>query len=396
MKASGLLNHFSDSVSPDQFCFTHLTIQEFLAARHVTETFTFAEIKTFISDHIKLPKWHLVLQFISGFLRKKINEFPKETKDCISMLVEGLELIPDRHNSGRKQVFLYYNEVCVMKCLREVNNEGIVKDVCETTILNDVVELFSIVFVELLPSEWAAVTAVCKHMRKLALLDLHCHNKDSLPGVQQLLQKRCIKKLKLDNSARSQTGMDHVFSALTKVNCTLKDRDTCTKLTLLRLTGYSTTEEDSSNLRTFFLNGHGSHLEKLDITVNWCSQFSNFFNMLNGEPCPCPKLVQMCLLDIGIYDEDAELLWDALTKGLRKLTSLDVSNCRLTNQCIPSLCEALQDEHCQLTVLLLNNNEIGDAGACMLFEKALGQEHCKLTKLHLGKCGRIIAYTRVG
>ncbi|CAB4017180.1 Hypothetical predicted protein, partial [Paramuricea clavata] len=72
MRKSGLLNSLSNPIFPlrTQFCFIHLTIQEFLAARHVTETFAPAEIKRFISDHIESGQWHLVLQFIAGLLER--------------------------------------------------------------------------------------------------------------------------------------------------------------------------------------------------------------------------------------------------------------------------------------------------------------------------------------
>ena len=50
----GLVNTLSNPIFPTkfQFCFIHLTIQEFLAARHVTETLSPGEIETFISDHV--------------------------------------------------------------------------------------------------------------------------------------------------------------------------------------------------------------------------------------------------------------------------------------------------------------------------------------------------------
>jgi hypothetical protein len=77
---------------------------------------------------------------------------------------------------------------------------------------------------------------------------------------------------------------------------------------------------------------------------------------------------------------------DALTKEHCKLTELNLRRCSLTDQCIPSLCKALQDERCQLTDLSLGCNAIGDRGACMLFEDALTKEHCKLTELNLRQC----------
>ena len=380
MKASGLLNHLSDSITTDQFCFTHLTIQEFLAARHVSETLTLAEIRTFIADHIKLPRWHLVLQFISGLLGKKIHEYPKKCKDCISTFVEGLEVFPDEDNSDC--VSLGFNEVCVMKCLREVNDERIVKDVCETTTLDDVVKLVSKLNVNLLSNEWAAVTAVCEHMRKLAILDLDCEKTDCFSGVQRLLQRRCIEILTL--GSRNKQDMDQVFSALTKVNCTLKDRHTCNKLTTLKLQYFCTTDEDLSNMSRFFVNEHGSHLEKLDLIGKQFRHCSQFLKMLKGE-C-CPKLEELRLVFNPMLSEDAEILWDALTKGLPELTMLDVESCELTSQSITSLCKALQDERCQLTCLSLIDNKIGDDGARILFEEALGQEHCKLNELYLRKC----------
>ena len=383
MKASGLLNHLSDSISTDQFCFTHLTIQEFLAARHVSETFPFANIKTFISDHIKLPKWHLVLQFISGLLRTKMEDSPEETKDCISAFVESLEVVTDEETSAC--VFLKHHEVLVMKCLAEVNNETLVEDVCKTTVLNDVVELRDYYTVELLSNEWASVVAVCKHMNKLAILYLEWGNEDSFAIIRELLQKRCMKKIKLNPKYSFQkTNMGGVFSALTEVNCTLKHRHTCTKLASLDIRVFSQTDHDLHIMRTFFVNGHGSHLKKLDLSCNTFCHLPEVLKMLNSEYCP--KLVQLRLDGSKLCDDGAEILWDALTKGLRKLTTLIVSNCRLTNQCIPSLCTALQDERCQLTVLRLDGNSIGDDGVKKLLKQALAQEHSKLTALHLVEC----------
>ena len=76
----------------------------------------------------------------------------------------------------------------------------------------------------------------------------------------------------------------------------------------------------------------------------------------------------------------------ALTKEHCKLTNLSLHCCSLTDQCIAKLCNALQDERCRLTNLTLENNAIGDKGARMLFENVLTKEHCKLTKLDLSKC----------
>ena len=163
MKTSGLLNSLSNPIFPiqTQFCFIHLTIQEFLAARHVTETLAPLEIKKFISDHVKSGKWHLVLQFLAGLLGKKIKNFDKEYTDCVFAFAERFEVTHGK-------IELNYNEVLVMTCLREVDDEEIVKSVCETTALNDVVHLHGGSHI-VSPSEWAARKFVCKHMKNLKL-----------------------------------------------------------------------------------------------------------------------------------------------------------------------------------------------------------------------------------
>ena len=68
----------------------------------------------------------------------------------------------------------------------------------------------------------------------------------------------------------------------------------------------------------------------LDLRHNKFGGMSKLFEMLKSE-C-CPKLAQLCLIGNAIFDKNAEILWDALTKRLRKLTSLDVSKCQLTKR----------------------------------------------------------------
>ena len=73
----GLLHRLPDLEAPAQrpfekpkaqFCFTHLTIQEFLAAKHVTDTMNDVELREFVSDHIDDGAWQVVMQFVAGLL----------------------------------------------------------------------------------------------------------------------------------------------------------------------------------------------------------------------------------------------------------------------------------------------------------------------------------------
>jgi hypothetical protein len=68
----GLFNKLEDK-RQNIFCFLHLTIQEFLAALHVVDDMENVEL--FLSEHIKNPKWHLVIQFVAGLIGDKMREF---------------------------------------------------------------------------------------------------------------------------------------------------------------------------------------------------------------------------------------------------------------------------------------------------------------------------------
>ena len=67
MEDSALFHHLPDR-EPDpfsreeQFCFIHLTMQEFFAARHLTN-WSETELRNFITENFKESKWQLVFRF---------------------------------------------------------------------------------------------------------------------------------------------------------------------------------------------------------------------------------------------------------------------------------------------------------------------------------------------
>lgn len=169
MKNSGLVNSLSNPIFPvqTQYCFIHLTIQEFLAARHIIGAFSPEEIMIFISDHIKDSTWHLVLQFIAGLLRNKLNILDGVYHSCVMAYTTGLTLVDNFIN------FDGYGNVLVLKCLRETDNEHAVKKACDETGLKTVTGIFhysKTIF--LTASDWSAVTFVCKNLKNLMFLRL--------------------------------------------------------------------------------------------------------------------------------------------------------------------------------------------------------------------------------
>ena len=347
MQKSGLLNSLSNPIFPlkKQFCFIHLTIQEFLAAEHVIETYSTTEIKKFISDHLENGKWHLVFQFIAGLVCKKMMMFDMECKSCIWAFTDHFEVADGERVPNEKQLL-------IMKCIREVDDEEIAKEVCETTALKNVFWLR--IDEDISPSDLAAITFVCKHMKNfqnLELDDLDSRLSDKYQEIQELLQKRCLNQLEIK---AHPTVVEAVLNALLESNCNLNHNHT--KLTSLDI---------------LVFNRSGDEFE-----------ISKLYEVLTNE-C-CTELEQLQLGSITNYD--VNVLFDTLIKGPSKLTMLGLFYNNLTDQDIPKIVKFLKDEHCQLTSLSLEGNEIGDEGASMLFKDVLTSEFCKLTQLDLGYC----------
>ena len=379
MKKSGLLNSLSNPIFPlqTQFCFVHLTIQEFLAAWHVTETRTPAEIKKFILDHIGSGKWHLVLRFIAGLLGKKINVADKKYYECAATFGRGFEIV-----DNKIEVLKHNHNEFIIKCLKEVDDEDIFKSVFETIYANDDINLC---FHLLDTSDWTLINFTLEHIKKLVNLNVFHLNAASFQKFLKILAKRCLSELTL--SVTDYFCLNRAFSALMKSQCPVNhNHSKLTSLTLFVLDSIDTVTVDSplTTMCEFFENNHGNQLKSFSLFGGKISsqEMSKLFQALqNGL---CTKLTKVELCDQVINNES--VLWNTLCKGLRSLTQLIIKNCSLTHRDMPKLCEALQDERCQLTILILNMNAIEDEGLRVLCEEALTKKHCKLTNLSLVDC----------
>ena len=388
MKQSGLLNSLSNphSQAQTQFCFIHLTIQEFLAAKHVIKMFSPKEIKKFIFSHIEEPKWHLVLQFIAGLLGKEIKMFQKDRyKDCVLAFAKSFELTSE---DGVFDVTENYTSLLIMKFLREVEDEEIVKEACETTAINYIVDLrYGYDPVTLTSSDWSAVFLVCKHMKNLKKLDLgfvRGLSEESYLEVLRLLEQRCVEELLLRRPRSVTTG--NIFKTLMESKCSLNHEHS--KLIKLNISGHNVTDEILSTMCEFFRNGHAICLKNLRLVCCEISsrELSILCEVLDNKLCP--ELTYLDLRGNIIADEGLTKLCKTITEEkLLKLIMLNLWNCSLTNECVPALCELLRNECCCLIDLTLHENSgINDEGLRIFCEHALTNEHCKLERLDLSYC----------
>ena len=107
----------SDREPKSQFCFTHLTVQEFFAAKYLVDTMSKEQIERFVHNHINVGTWQVVLLFLAGLLKSSSSDIfmkllPKSTEKKENPLSsEGEKLIfwpkKDKHLAVKVCKYLY-------------------------------------------------------------------------------------------------------------------------------------------------------------------------------------------------------------------------------------------------------------------------------------------------
>ena len=101
-------------------------------------------------------------------------------------------------------------------------------------------------------------------------------------------------------------------------------------------------------------------------------------NVLSDENC---EITDLTLDRNEIGDEGVHVLSPALIQS--KLTTLSLGSCSLNSECASWLANVLSDENCEITDLILDMNAIGDEGVRVLCPALI---QSKLTELSLERC----------
>ena len=370
MKNCGLFNRMPNKKSSDfqyeaQYCFLHLTFQEFLAAREIAKMNP-GDLMSFVRTNALDPKWHLVLQFVAGLLGDKRS---KAVIVFVNMLCDSMENSELTRMSG-------WMALLMMKCLYEYNDEATVKQAA-TEILSSITSDITIDLqsCSVTAPDCAAIVYLIKHLQGNIVLHL-AFNLITAEGVSHLCaalkDEHCkLTKLDLRNNDISDEGVSHLCAALKDKHC---------KLTKLDLSANNISDKGVSHLCAVLKDEH-CKLTKLDLSDNNISDkgVSHLCAALKDEHCKLTKLNLSVNLTL---DQGVSHLCAALKDEHCKLTKLDLGCNKISDQGISHLCAALNDEHCKLTKLHLGYNALSDQGISLL-SAALKDEHCKLTELNL-------------
>ena len=372
LRASGLLHcgppfRKSFSETTKHFCFTHLTVQEYLAARWFVKRKEIPSRKD-VSE--------MVVQFMSGILSKQNG----------NTLME--ELLEEIYPSSNKPTKL--PPLLLTMCLTEYQDTEFAKDIVmkryhQLCGLDGKIEFSGLTDVD--------CTAVSFLLDVISAL-----NAEEAAAKKQTISEhsRAASELTIRTSYLTQSGVQRIFKTLEKDFCAITDlilndcplNDECvdkigellpvTKLTKLNLHG-----NQISGLVSLCqaLQTPTCTVTTLDLSINQIT-YDGVVSLSQALQTPACKVTTLDLSYNQITNAGVVSLCQALQTPTCKVTTLNLSYNQITYDGVVSLSQALQTPSCKVTTLDLRDNQITNAGVVSL-SQALQTPSCKVTTLRL-------------
>ncbi|XP_061565696.1 NLR family CARD domain-containing protein 3-like isoform X2 [Cololabis saira] len=319
------------------FCFIHLSVQEFLAALHVHQTFiksgvnlleeqrnTEADLhQSAVDKALQSPNGHLdlFLRFLLG-LSLETNQ----------NLLRGLMTSNQRSSQNNQETIKYIKEkisedlsaersINLFHCLNELNDQSLVEEVQES------LRSGRLSTDELSPAQWSALVFI-------------------LLSSEEDLEVFDLKK----------------FSASEKALQRLLPVVKASKKVLLSGCHLS---EDICPLLSSVLGSQSSSLTELDLSNNHL-QDSGLEQLCPGLESPHCHLESLRLSGCHFSEDICPLLSSVLSSQSSNLTELDLSNNDLQDSGLEQLCPGLESPHCHLESLRLSGCLISEEGSSSL------------------------------
>ncbi|XP_068672080.1 NLR family CARD domain-containing protein 3-like isoform X3 [Montipora foliosa] len=329
-----------------QYCFTHLTVQEFFAAKHLIDTMLKDELQRFVAVHIRFGAWKVVMQFVAGLLERNAGERVTRSEVFTHLLpgkvkrTDWSDLIWWPCSNVDKGLAF---DVC--KCLYEIDGE------------QEKVKI---------QSKVAEIGFNAVDFSEMGVVPIDC------PAVMDFVRDAHVISLRMDKSSVGPLGCKEIQYSLKDVN---------SKLTQLDLGANEIGHQGAAHLSNA-LKDVNCKLTQLDLGYNEIGDqgAAHLSDALKDVNC---KLTRLNLRHSNIGDQGAAHLSDALKDVNCKLTQLDLAENEIGHPGAAHLSDALKDVNCKLTQLDLAENEIRHQGAAHLSD-ALKDVNCKLTQLDLG------------
>ncbi|XP_067031013.1 nucleotide-binding oligomerization domain-containing protein 1-like [Acropora muricata] len=387
-----------DDPPKSQFCFIHLTVQEFFAAKHLVNTETDEGIERFVSMHINDGKWQVVLQFVAGLLKGSSEIFVQLLPTLKSRLLPSkpeLTFWPATKEDKGPAV-----QVC--KCLYEITDEQ------QPELQNKIEEIkFNAVeFSECLlaPIDLVAVLHFLENAEEVLHIDLPSNELGYLGAneVKKFIvnRERQLKWLNLRYNNLTDRAAEDLAAILKHSNCKLESlclsdnnftdyaakdfaaalKHSNCKLESLYLSFNNFTDNAAKDLAAA-LKHSNCKVKSLDLSFNNLidNAAMDFAAALKHSNCK----LQLLDLSFNSFTDNAAMDFAAALKHSNcKLQSLDLSVNNFTDNAAKDFATAHKHSNCKLKTLYLSHNNFTD-NAANDFAAALKHRSCKLESLYL-------------
>ena len=338
LRASGILHcgpPFKKSAFEEtkHYCFTHLTLQEYLAARWFVERGEIPSARKVSS---------VVMQFMAGILsKKKDNEFMEKLLQVVLQSEErGMGGLP-----------------ISVKCLAEYEDKDFAKSIIKKHPSQFRIDTFN----DLTDVDCISVSF---------LFDVFCElNEEATKKNQPFTEQPFIvREFSIFESNLTQSGIRRICKSLKNEFCAVET---------LELPGCGLNDQCVDCMRELV----SSRLTELLLSLNEITDAGviSLSQALQSAAC---KVTTLDLSFNQITDAGVTSLSQALQSSACKVTTLHLRGNQITDAGVISLSQALQSSACKVTTLDLSGNQITDAGVTSL-SQALQSSACKVTTLHL-------------
>ena len=394
LETNGLFQRLPDTSSgyeegKAQYCFLHLTVQEFFAAKHLVDTKGHEELKSFVSDHIEEGAWKVVMQFVAGLLEQEEQStdifsgllplssvtrnvsFDISSKENLEARTETVTCWPAQED--KKLVVTLFNcmyennssRLEVQSRLAQIDCNALDFSSCRLSPLDCLTLVYA------LQSSGEKIEHF--NLMRNHIASLGCIEISKLFGGKDHNQGFCnLKVLNLSSNSITNEGVKYLTTALINSNC---------KLNSLGLEYNQITDEGVEHLTKALINTN-CKLNSLRLHCLSDEGVKHLTTALTHTNC------KLNSLSLGIVDEvtdkDVKRLTTALTHTNCKLNSLsfDIFS-GMTDKGVKHLTTALTHTNCKLNCLSFNLvGGMTDKGVKHL-TTALTHTNCKLISLSI-------------
>ena len=296
----------------EQYCFLHLTIQEFLAAKYLVDTLSSEQLRGFVSAHIQDGAWKVVMQFVAGLLAEKEGQSTDIFSDLLpsKTFTKEVEIKLGAYSKERIRTMIRWPDreeralvVTLFNCMYENNASD--KEV-QKKVAKIGCNALDFSFINLTPLDCLALVHALKSIKGILDFDLSHNNLQSLGCIEivKLLTGnepnqgfRELKRLNLAYNQITDECVKHLSTALTHANC---------KVNRLHLWDNNITDEGVKHLSAA-LKDTNCKLHTLDLGDNKITDegVKHLSTALTHTNC---KLKSLNLLGNKITSEGEELV----------------------------------------------------------------------------------------